>query len=555
MKPSFMKILIITLIILLGLSLRLNNLNWDQGFHLHPDERFLTMVGNDIDLPKSISEYLNPQTSSLNPYNNGYDFFVYGMFPVFLNKIVALIFNNNNYFDFTTQGRLLSGLADGLIILLIYKALQLFEIKYSFDKSIKYWGAFFYSITVLSIQLSHFFTVDTFLNLFVFTSFYFAFKYSLFMNNKNIYLSSFFLGLGIASKVSALLMLPLIVYLIWYKNKNLKQFFKFKLIYIIILYFTLRIFNPYLFDNSNFLNPNISKIFINNISTLKSFESFSTWYPPAIQWISKTPIIYSLYNLSFFGTGIFIFILFLYGSIIVFRLKNNSLFKALLIWLIGIFIYHSTQFVQGMRYFFLIYPFIAIFAGIGAFYLLNYFKRFSFYEVSLSFIVILALIWPLSFSQIYKKDHSRVEASKWIYKNIEANSTILTEYWDDPLPLLLENSPKDFINFQLPVFEIDTIQKWKKMNEFLDKGDYLILSSNRGWGSIISIPEKYPIMSNFYKNLFQNKLEYKKIMEISSFPTFYLSGFNIKLNDSIADESFTVYDHPKVLIFKKQKNP
>ena len=186
MKPSFIKILIITLIILLGLSLRLNNLNWDQGFHLHPDERFLTMVGNEIDIPKNIPEYLNPKTSPLNPHNKGYTFFVYGMFPVFLNKIVALIFNNDNYFDLTTQGRLLSGLADGLIILLVYKVLLLFEKKYSFDKSIKYWGAFFYSIMVLPIQLSHFFAVDTFLNLFAFSSFYFALKYYFFKDNKFI---------------------------------------------------------------------------------------------------------------------------------------------------------------------------------------------------------------------------------------------------------------------------------------------------------------------------------------------------------------------------------
>ena len=201
MKPSFIKILIITLIILLGLSLRFNNLNWDQGFHLQPDERFLTMTGNDIVMPKSLSEYLNPQISTLNPHNKGYDFFVYGILPVLLNKTIAIIFNNDNYFDFTTQGRLLSGLADALVIFLVYKTLILFEKKYNFDKSIKYWGAFFYSVMVLPIQLSHFFTVDTFLNLFVFSSFYFALKYSLFKDNKNIVYSSILFALALASKI------------------------------------------------------------------------------------------------------------------------------------------------------------------------------------------------------------------------------------------------------------------------------------------------------------------------------------------------------------------
>ncbi len=545
MKPSFIKILIITLIILLGLSLRLNNLNWDKGFHLHPDERFLTMVGNDIDIPKNISEYLNPKTSSLNPYNNDYNFFVYGIFPLILNKIIAVAFNNDNYFDFTTQGRLLSGLADGLIILLVYKTLALFEKKYKLDKPIKYWGAFFYSIMVLPIQLSHFFAVDTFLNLFVFTSFYFALKYSFFEKKQNILFSSVFLALGIASKISALFILPLNIFLIWFRKKNLKELFKLNFWYFLISYFTLRLTNPYMFDQK----------FIDNITTLKSFEGFNSWYPPAIQWINKTPIIHSLYNLSFFGTGLFVFVLFLYGTIVIFRLRKNIFLRAVIIWLIGIFIYQSTQFAQGMRYFLLIYPFIAIFAGIGTDYLYKLFIKSKYKNLYIALIVFISLIWPLSFSQIYKKDHSRIEASKWIYKNIDAGSVILTEYWDDPLPLLLEDNPKNFITIQLPVFDMDTDQKWKKINELLDKGDYLILSSNRGWGSITSVPEKYPIMSKFYKDLFKNKLEYKKIMEISSFPTFYLSGFNIKLDDSGSDESFTVYDHPRIMIFKKEKTP
>ena len=553
-KSKTYQILLLVLILLFGLSLRLNNLNWDQGFHLQPDERFLTMVGNDIKIPKSLFDYLNPKTSSLNPYNNNYNFFVYGTFPVILNKAIAVIFNNDNYFDFTTQGRLLSGLTDALIILFVYKVLALFENKYKFDKSIKYWGAFFYSIMVLPIQLSHFFAVDTFMNLFIFLSFYFALKYSLFGRNSNIFLSSIFLGIGVASKISAVLILPLVSYFIWVKNINLKKFFKINFIYFVILYFTLRIFNPYLFENSNFLNPKISKLFIDNIKTLKSYESFNIWYPPAIQWMNKIPISFSLNNLIFFGVGAIIFFFFLYGVFSALKLRKKSLLKVIFIWLFGVFIFQSVQFVKVMRYLLLIYPFIAIFAGMGVYYLGKFFKKKNYLNIYISTVIFLVLIWPLSYSQIYNKAHSRIEASKWIYNNIESEKVILTESWDDSLPLLIENNTtKVYKNLQLPVFDMDTEQKWNKMNEMLNNGDYLILSSNRGWGSITNVPEKYPIMSRFYKDLLQNKLNYKKIKEISSYPEFYLSGLNIQFDDSTADESFTVYDHPKIMIFKKEK--
>ncbi|KKR67231.1 MAG: putative membrane protein [Microgenomates group bacterium GW2011_GWA2_40_6] len=74
--------IILLLIVLLAFSLRIYGLNWDGGFHLHPDERFLTMVASDIKLPSSISQYFSTAASPLNPGNYpSYQFFVYGTFP------------------------------------------------------------------------------------------------------------------------------------------------------------------------------------------------------------------------------------------------------------------------------------------------------------------------------------------------------------------------------------------------------------------------------------------------------------------------------------------
>jgi hypothetical protein len=42
------------LILLGGALLRFQGINWDSGQHLHPDERFLTMVETAIQWPTSI---------------------------------------------------------------------------------------------------------------------------------------------------------------------------------------------------------------------------------------------------------------------------------------------------------------------------------------------------------------------------------------------------------------------------------------------------------------------------------------------------------------------
>ena len=159
------------------------------------------------------------------------------------------------------------------------------------------------------------------------------------------------------------------------------------------------------------------------------------------------------------------------------------------------------------------------------------------------------------FSSIYLNKNSRVEASEWIYKNLPSNSLIIGESWDDVLPLSVTNNyGKQFTSDQLPVFEPDTPEKWQKMNSKLEIADYYVLSSNRGWGSIMTVPEKYPLMSKFYQDLFKGKTQYKKIKEFTAYPKFSIFNFQFSIPDQWSDEGFTVYDHPQVLIFKNERH-
>lgn len=57
------------------------------------------------------------------------------------------------------------------------------------------------------------------------------------------------------------------------------------------------------------------------------------------------------------------------------------------------------------------------------------------------------------------------------------------------------------------------------------------------------------MIQNNNSDLFAERLQFTKAVEITSFPT--MPVFNIQLTDFSEDESFTVYDHPQILIYKK----
>ena len=153
---------------------------------------------------------------------------------------------------------------------------------------------------------------------------------------------------------------------------------------------------------------------------------------------------------------------------------------------------------------------------------------------------------------IYTKDHSRVVASRWMYANIPAQSIISYEYWDDPLPLTVQDPmSRNYVGKEIHIFDPDTTEKWKIIDEQLKKTNYYVMSSNRGWGSIQKVPSRYPVASQFYTDMFQNKRGFTLVGDFVSYPSLRYLGIPVDFPDQWAEEAFTVYDHPQVLIFKR----
>ena len=148
--------------VLLAVPLRFGGIDWDQGMHLHPDERFLTMVVEKLRLPDGPLAYLDGTTSTLNPRNAGYDFFVYGTLPTTLVRVAAAAFGRATYDEIPFVGRVLSASVDLATVLLLFWVARLL---YS-DERIAALAALLYACSVLAIQHAHFFVVDPFATFF-----------------------------------------------------------------------------------------------------------------------------------------------------------------------------------------------------------------------------------------------------------------------------------------------------------------------------------------------------------------------------------------------------
>lgn len=511
-------------------------------------------------------------------------FFVYGTFPTSLNKFLAIQLGNDTYNNLTIQGRVLSALFDLGTLVLVGIAAFLAASLFDLPKRLMLWSTLTYALFVLPIQLAHFFAVDTFLTFGMFLGFVGSlYTYLKLMDKQTdlisivggVFIAGLGLGLAIASKINAIVILPLLASIMaipfWYKirpahvHASINKYIVKSILYLLLLlsqfvltiYIVTRFANPSLFATNNFFDFHINPLFLSNVSQLRQWEGMDVWFPPAIQWQSKT-FWFGLTNMVLLGLGIPISMLVVVGLITTLNCvksysKHRLIAIILLAWMLGFFVFQSLQFVKALRYYVFLYPFLAIFAGLGILTIEKFGRRIKFGLISVRLLVLILMIaWPLAFISIYIQPHTRLQASIWIYDHLPASDKVVNEHWDDPLPLLLPFQSKQFHGEMLPVFGEDTPQKWAQMESLLDDADYYFVSSNRGWASIGKIPQKYPIQSQFYRDLFEQKTEFIPIAEFTSYPSLHYLGIPFELHDDWLDETFTVYDHPKVLIFAKQ---
>ena len=258
------------------------------------------------------------------------------------------------------------------------------------------------------------------------------------------------------------------------------------------------------------------------------------------------------------------------------RSQDTRLDTVLLSWVVPYFLIVGAFDVKFMRYMIPITPVLMLFGARMAVDIWHWARRAPVgIEVAIAVVSVAVIaataFYGVSYTGVYREAwgerHPAVRASEWIKANAPRGSVILKEHWEEGLPRLYEYEIEE-----LPMYEPDQPSKLRRMSELLSEADYMTLYSNRLYGTVSRLPERYPVSREYYRQLFSGGIGYTLDAHFTSYPNLFGVGFvdetferpdlpppgrlsearpyPVSINLGYADESFSVYDHPKVLVFR-----
>ena len=294
-----------------------------------------------------------------------------------------------------------------------------------------------------------------------------------------------------------------------------------------------------------------SRRWLENLVQTSQLASGAIDFPPGVQWTGRTPLWFPLRNLVLWGMGPLLGLAACAATIAAaYRLfRHDARHTIPVLWIALVFLHQGSQFVTTGRYFLPMYPMLALLAAWGLVALRDR-SPARFANAAIGVVLAGTLLWAVAFTSIYRRPNTRVEASRWIYRNVPAGATLATEHWDDRLPLRLAGTaPEQYAGVDLTNYDDDTPEKLDRLLQKLDAAQYVILASNRLYDSIPRLPMRYPMTTKYYRFLFSGELGFERVADFTSFPA--LGRFRIP--DQSAEEAFTVYDHARVQIFARTR--
>jgi len=589
--------LILLVIIVAGAFLRLYNVEWDEGQLAHPDERSTTAnYAPTIHWPQDLRTALDAHQSPLNPLwdviGQTRRSYTYGHFPLYVlvgaanglhelglkgqemgldPEVTEVLIRANQVPDIAYVGRLLMALTDTATVYLIYLITRRL-----YGRGAGLLAAAFSAFTVLQIQLAHFFSVDPASATFTFLALYGAIRMAQDRTAGAAAVAGLGAGLAVACKFSAapIALAPIVAAFIAAqqatgeeRSRARRQALGHLFVAGLVALVSFAVTSPYVFlDFESFWRAVVTE--------QGSMISGAGDWPFTRQYRGTLPYLYFIVQQIRWGMGWPLGVVAVGGFVwvLIRALRRRALPGEWIVlsWIVPYFGLTGLFLAKFMRYMSPVTPLWVVF-GAGMLVRWKAKKRgdgkvgtaarsikLPISQLAIAVIVVAlvgAVVWSLAFvNGVYGTGHTWVAASQWIYDHVPDKSVICYEHWDDALPKNLSPTQSQWARkydmVEMPMYEEDTAKKYELIRSLLARCDYVSLASNRLYRSIPNLPERYPMSTQYYELLFAEKLGFEKAAEFETPPrlgplTFY---------DQAADESFTVYDHPKPIIFRKVRD-
>ncbi|HPQ38863.1 MAG TPA: glycosyltransferase family 39 protein, partial [bacterium] len=567
---------------LIGLGLRLHGYDWGFPHHFHPDERQIV----DFQTTQVRLDVLNPAVSipllvrgEWSEFRKKLDllntkFFAYGPLPMYtlaitvqsqdtFNKWVREYVSKGDFSKRTKHwvnttftrvdtgkgrivtGRILSALLSALTILVVFRLA-----KFLYNIKVASLAATLLSFTVLSIQQAHFMVVDGPQTFLVALAMYYLVRVAMGDRRRDYYYAAVFIGLAMATKFStAPIALAYILAHFLSTSRGRRTGSRDWMHWIaggLVAVAVMTIVMPFWIIDS--------REFFHDIEEQRNMVMGVADLPYTIQFEGTTPFFYMIKNMFFWSLGFPLGIAAFVGLGAAIRRiwKNPADLGNIVIlsFVLPLLYFNGTFFAKFLRYTLVIIPFMVIFAARWLYGMKTWAGR-GWSRAATAFVLVGTIGWAAAFQTIYLQPHTRLQASDWVYQNIERGMHIVQESgWDDALPVTTDNGNAGLYETrQLGIYkEPDNERRAEIMADVLEWGDVVILSSRKHYGSVCRVPGRYPVSCSFYKLLFDERLGYRHAKTFDNPPALG----SLVFRDDRADESFRVYEHPRVDIFVKE---
>jgi YYY domain-containing protein len=556
---------------------------------------------NPQDKPEDWSPSIDSGCSTLNPRNFTWSrSYVYGTLPTTLTRIVAEASDRTGVGQILLVGRALSVVADLITLLATF-----FLAHTLYGRRAALLAAALYAGAVMPIQQSHFFTVDNFAVAFGTLALLFATRLGQRGRWLDAILTGLCIGAAVASKINmaalvALVFVALLQWL-WQRSRQVEhstidelaesplagQILRAGLLLFVtggVTFLAFRIFQPDAFTGPNLWNIGLEPRFRTRLEEARLTANGTIDLPSSHQWAARTPWLFPWQNMVLWGLGAPLGLAgWLAWTAAGWQMLSRRRLVHLLpwIWIALYFGWQGQQFVTTMRYFLPLYAPLCVFAAWGLLQLYERatrrrrarvypqrrsildrwtrrLKRPAFALGLASCVLGATWAWAWAYTRIYTRPYTRVTAAEWIQRAEPDGATTTWEWWDDLLPFPPgEQYPQ---KTTYPYAEDELAKYTGKTDSFnpgddasiglieqLSRADYVVLTSPRVYGSIVRVPQRFPATVRYYQALFDGSLGFQLVADIHSFPSL----LGIPIPDLSAEEAFWVYDHPRVLIFRR----